>query len=150
MHGRKRAYKDIPLFNLFHTLLQTRTVKYQIQYNDPVCSNSTSPAKVKIVLGLIRSQNLQYLLETGKYALDIMEEAVVQGGAPYRFSSTYFGSLGYFIDKINGTQSNSPCFWTIFIGKPNGRTVLSPVGVSSLFIKSGQTLIMRYQRFEHS
>lgn len=81
-----------------------------------------------------------------------MEQAVTNFGAPFRFSATYFGArLGYFINAINGTESDpfESCFWFFFIRRPRGTEFLSPVGVSNFQIPgNGYSIIWRFMQNE--
>ena len=115
-------------------------VTYKIEFSDPFCSNKTAPPSVWVKV------------KRKSTALDVMEQAVDQFGAPYRFSATYFGTpLGYFIDSINGTASNleDSCFWFFFVGTPDGKEFLSPVGVSNFRVPGkGYSIIWRFSQFE--
>lgn len=119
-------------------------VDYEIEYNDPSCSNATAPDSVEV---RVRRRST---------ALTVMETVVDNFGRPYRFSATYFGGeLGYFIDSINGTASDpeSNCFWFIFIRAPNGTEFLSPLGVSNFRIPGKDYgIIWRFMtfNFEHN
>jgi len=116
-------------------------VGYKIRYS-PECSDGTPPPDQ--CFATFGNRN-------GINAMDIMEAAVNQGGTPYRFSATYFGSfLGYFIDVLNGTASASPCYWAVLYELSNGTEVLADVGVTNLRIYNKQSLLMQYQTFEHS
>ena len=77
-------------------------------------------------------------------ALKLMEYAVDKEGNDYQFSATYYKDLGIFIDKLNGTGSAGKCYWSVNIGYPGGEEELSQVGVSTLDIPNGYTLIMKY------
>ena len=77
-------------------------------------------------------------------------EASVDVNREYQFTATYFGStLGYFIDAINGTSSNNPCYWFFYFQAPGQPgPVLSNLGVSNFFIPtSGYSIFMRYEKF---
>jgi len=82
--------------------------------------------------------------------MDIMEAAVNQGGAAYRFSTTFSGIHHYFIDQLNGTASDSPCYWIVYTEISDGTTVLANVGVTNLRIYNKESLLMQYQTFAHS
>ena len=84
---------------------------------------------------------------------DVMEKAVTQYGPAYRFSTTYFGAdLGYFIDKINGTESNSPCYWLFYFKGPyDEKATLSPAGVTNFFIPGDNyAIIFCYAQSAHA
>ena len=74
-------------------------VDYTILYEDETCSNGTAP------------DSLSVSVKKGSTVLTMMEQAVTDIGTSYTFSATYFGGdLGYSINTINGTTSDSPCF----------------------------------------
>jgi hypothetical protein len=89
----------------------------------------------------------------GSTGLNVMEQAVTRFGRPFRFSATYFGArLGYFIDTINGVESDpfDSCFWFLFIRRPNGKEFLSPVGISNFLIRrNGYSIIWRFMQREN-
>ena len=116
---------------------QEISVNYEIQYPDAQCSTATPPDAVN---GAVNANSS---------VLRLMERAADLSTA-YRFTATYFGStLGYFIDTINGTQSNNPCFWFIYIRLSTGEEFLSPLGVSNYIISaSGHSIIWRYETFD--
>ena len=79
-------------------------------------------------------------------ALKIMEHAVNQGGSDYQFSATYLKDLGYYTNKLNGTGSAAQCYWSIYIGNPDGGEERSKVGLTHLHIRNGYSLIMKYEQ----
>jgi hypothetical protein len=115
-------------------------VTYKIEYEDLFCSNTTAPSTVQVQV------------KRGSTGLSVMEQAVTKFGTPFRFSATYHGArLGYFIDAINGTESdqNTSCIWLLFIRRPDGREFLSPVGVSNIRIPgNGYSIIWRLTQTE--
>lgn len=121
---------------VFH-LFQTRVaVTYKIEYENTMCSNATALPTVWVKV------------KRGSTALNVMEQAVTNFGTPYRFSATYFGAkLGYFVNTINGTESDSleSCFWFFFVRNPWGREFQSTVGVSNFRVPgNGYSIIWRY------
>ena len=75
-----------------------------------------------------------------------MERAVTKFGAAYGFSATYFGKTkGYVVDNINGTESDDICVWNIFVEFSDGTSRMSSKSVTNTNIRSGQSLIMRYE-----
>lgn len=107
---------------------------YSIEFPIENCTaNNVPPSPVTVSIG------------TGDTALDVLEAAVdVNSG--YRFTATYFGSLGYLIDAINGTASKDPCYWFFYYQKPGMEPVFSDVGVSSFVIpEDGYSIIFRYE-----
>ena len=83
-------------------------------------------------------------------AQHVMEKAVTVYGKAYQFTATYFGSsLGYFIDKINGTGSlpAKSCFWLFYFRRPDGMEIPSPVGVTNYIIPgNGYTIVLRFEQ----
>ena len=88
-------------------------------------------------------------VKKGSTVLTVMEQAVTNFGRSYRFSATYFGGdLGYFIDTINGTTSDSPCFWFLYTSTPTScDETLSPVGVSTATVNKGSSVTWRFEQF---
>ena len=110
-------------------------VNYQLEYTQQRCSgDSTPPPPVTVEIPV------------GSVALRVMELAVDQDRS-YRFSATYFGTqLGYFIDTINGTSSDDPCYWFFYYQPPRMDPVFSNLGVSSFVIPdNGGRVIFRYE-----
>ena len=95
---------------------------------------------------------VQVEIPVGSSAFIVMENAVNVYGASYRFTATYYGSMGYLIEAINDvpyTVTNHPisrCFWKFIVRYPNGTAVAPDVGVSSFtFNTMGYSMIMSYQ-----
>ena len=112
--------------------------EYRIDYDDPYCTDGyvSSPDKVAV-------ESL-----TGVTAQHVMEKAVTDFGSAYRFTATYYGAaLGYSIDKLNGVSNDnaSDCVWRLFTRRRDGKTILSPVGISNFYIlEDGLTIVMSY------
>ena len=112
----------------------SKEVGYKIRY-DSKCSDKNPPKDLVIPSG-----------PKGMNALDIMKYAVDHEGSDYQFSATYFKSLGFFIDKLNGTESCGPCYWAVYIVHSDGTEEKSKRGVSSLQIEVSQSLMMKYEK----
>ena len=113
------------------------SVQYIVEYSDDRCSTAPDPAQATTKV------------PAGSVALIVMQEAA-NDDSQLRFTATYFGSdLGYYIDAINGTSTDSEnrCYWLIYVRYPNGTEFLSPLGVSSYVLPgTGYSLIWRYTR----
>ena len=88
----------------------------------------------------------------GSSAFDVIENAVNQFGSSYKFTATYYQSMGYFIEAINNvpyTVTNHPpsrCSWKFIVQYPDGTQEEPDVGVSTFtFNNDGYSMIMRYQ-----
>ena len=116
---------------------QTYQVDYQLEFPQKNCSGSSIPPTPVTVT-----------IPVGGVAQRVMELAVDQDRS-YRFSATYFGTqLGYFIDTINGTTSNNPCFWFFYYQPPGMNPVLANLGVSNFVIPdNGGRVIFRYETY---
>ena len=118
-------------------------VEYAFQYPDmEKCPQS--------MMDINQFDPISVTIPTNGTAQNVLEASVGVGTA-YRFTATYFGStLGYFIDAINGTSSDNPCYWFFYYqapGLPN--PVLSNLGVSNFIIPtSGYSIFMRYEEFK--
>ena len=111
-------------------------VDYTILYEDETCSNGTAPDSVMVSV------------KKGSTVLTVMEQAVTDFGRFYRFTATYFGGdLGYSIGTINGTTSDSPCFWFLYTSTPTGGEILSPVGVSTATVNKGSGVTWRFEPY---
>ena len=111
-------------------------VTYTILYEDETCSDDTAPDSVVVSV------------KKGSTVQTVIEQAVTDFGRFYRFSATYFGGdLGYFIDTINGTTSDNPCFWFLYTSTPTSGEALSPVGVSTATVEKGSAVTWRYESF---
>ena len=109
-----------------------------MEYPDFGCSSAPDPDTVTVTVP-IKSR-----------ALIVMQEAASMN-SDLRFSATYFGSeLGYFIEKLNGTNSDlgKSCFWFIYIRDPKGNEFLSPLGVSNYVLRgNGYSIVWRFQQY---
>lgn len=78
-----------------------------------------------------------------------MQKAVDEGNSRYKFSSTYSQNWGYMIDEIDGTrpQQDEKCYWAVYVRDRDGKEVFSNLGVSSLAIANGCTLLLKYQSY---
>lgn len=116
-------------------------VTFEIQYPDSTCTGGISTVPPRPVT-----------LNTtaGGVAQEVLERAV-ELGRSYRFAATYFGSeLGYFVDAINGTRSNNPCFWFFLIQEPGstGDLITAPLGISNYVIPGeGYSIVFQYKSF---
>ena len=110
-------------------------VNYQLEFPQQRCPGGSSPPPPVSVE-----------IPVGSVAQRVMELAVDQDRS-YRFSATYFGTqLGYFIDTINGTTSNNPCFWFFYYQPPGMNPVLANLGVSNFVIPDNEgRVIFRYE-----
>ena len=136
MHALYSLIVDILFHAAFRHEQKMIDVDYTILYEDETCSNGTAPDSVMVSV------------KKGSTVLTVMEQAVTDFGRSYRFSATYFGGdLGYFIDTINGTTSDSPCFWFLYTSTPTSGEALSPVGVSTATVKKGSAVTWRFEPF---
>lgn len=128
------------------------TVTYSVEYpprDEYPCGVKQPP---------LPNPSVPVLIPAGASAYNVMENAVSDYGASYKFTATYYGSaLGYLIDAINDvpvavTQlPPSVCYWEFYVKYPNGTEVSSAVGVSSFtFNSSGYGITMRYHDSAHS
>ena len=115
-------------------------VNYQLEFPQQRCPGGSSPPPPVSVE-----------IPVGSVAQRVMELAVDQDRS-YRFSATYFGTqLGYFIDTINGTTSNNPCFWFFYYQPPGMKPIFANLGVSNFVIPdNGGRVIFRYETFTES
>ena len=126
------------------------TVNYSVEYppeDEYPCGVKQAPLPSSIPIVVL----------AGSTAFRVMENAVNSYGSSYKFTATYFGSLGFLIDAINGipcavTQlPPSVCYWEFYIKYPNGTEVSSSVGVSSFtFNSDGYGMTMRYHDSAHN
>lgn len=82
---------------------------YIIDYPDPFCIEAAPLDAINVVT------------RSGSSALDVMEEAVAQGGRAYNFSVSYGAieeSFGYVIQQLNGVAKNGSCSWTASVTNP--------------------------------
>ena len=121
-----------------------RTVKYQVQFPDPIClqQGGSLPSSTVVRIG------------AGGTALDVMIAAADKRRA-LNFKSTYFGNSGYFITQIGGTANNASigtgCFWSFYYKIPGLDETRSSLGVSNVVIPGdGWIVIWRYEQFQHS
>ena len=81
----------------------------------------------------------------GGTALDVMIAAADKDSS-FNFKSTYYGNSGYFIDSIDKTSNEKPCYWSFYYEIPGLPETKSPLGVSSVVIPgNGWHIIMRYE-----
>ena len=134
-----------------HTILQENPmcdvnpssidVEYSFQYSD---MQNCPPSAMSNPL-----DQISVTIPANGTAQNVLE-ASVGVSREYQFTATYFGStLGYFIDTINGTSSNNPCFWFFYFQAPGQPgPVLSNLGVSNFIIPtSGYSIFMQYEKF---
>lgn len=125
----------------------TVTVEYSVKYLPQdehyyICGVSQPPIPNPVSV----------VVPAGSTAFEVIENAVNQFGSSYKFTATYFYSMGYFINAINDvpyTITNHPpsrCFWKFIVQYPNGTEVAPDVGVSTFtFNSDGYGMIMSYQ-----
>lgn len=115
-------------------IAQMIEVNYELQFPVESCSDKVPPTAVVVNVGV------------GSPALAVLEGAS-NISRDYRFTATYFNTtLGYFIDTINGTTSECPCFWFFYVQEPGGQPELADVGVSNYIIPgSGYSVMFRYE-----
>lgn len=69
----------------------------------------------------------------------------------YNFKTTYFGDSGFFVDAINGTASQDPCYWFFDYIIPGLSVQRSQFGVSNVIVPGdGFTIILVYTKFVSS
>ena len=79
--------------------------------------------------------------------LDVMI-AAADRNREYNFKSTYFGDSGFFIDAINGTANQDPCYWFFDYIIPGLPAQRSQFGVSNVVVPGDRfSIIFRYMRY---
>ena len=92
----------------------TITTRYILDYPDPFCFDGNAPTPVTVVT------------RSGNSALDVMEEAVAQGGREYNFSVNYaevMDIFGYVIHQLNGVATNGSCSWVVTVTSPGENSI---------------------------
>ena len=66
----------------------------------------------------------------------------------YNFQTTYFGDSGFFIDAINGTANQNPCFWFFDYIIPGLPVQRSQFGVSNVVVPGDRfSIILSFMNF---
>lgn len=121
------------------TCAAIRRVQYSLDFPDPSCPPTNTPP------GEIRVR-----VETGSTVFDAMV-AAADRNRDYNFQTTYFGDSGFFIDAINGTASQNPCFWFFYYVIPGLSEQKSQFGVSNVVVPGDNfSIILRYMDFNNA
>jgi len=77
----------------------------------------------------------------------IMEQAVRRNGTNYKFSIILNNhQQGYEIHQVSGVFTSDTCVWNIYVGTSS--TPLTSNNVLSHRVKSGESLILRYEKVD--
>ena len=66
----------------------------------------------------------------------------------FNFKSSYYGDCCFFIDAINGTANQDPCYWFIDYIIPGLPTQSSRLAVSNVVVPGNEfSVIFRYMKY---
>ena len=111
-------------------------MRLSLDFPDDSCPpTNTSPRRISVIV------------ETGSTVLDAMI-AAADRNSYFNFKSTYFGDSGFFIEAINGTANQDPCYWFFDYIFPGLSAQRSQFGVSNVVVPSGGfSVVFRYMRY---
>ena len=113
-----------------------RNVQFRLEFPDLTCPPVNTPP-----------ERINLIVETGSTVFDVMI-AAADRNRDYNFKTTYFGDSGFFIDAINGTASQAPCYWFFDYVIPGLEVQRSQFGVSNVVVPGdGFSIIFKYMRY---
>jgi hypothetical protein len=59
----------------------------------------------------------------------------------FEFKSTFYPSLGYFIDEIGGLRNANGWYWTLYVNDQ-----MSSLGASNYKLKAGDRILWKYEK----
>jgi hypothetical protein len=97
--------------------------------------NTLSPVSI-----VLRAGEAQYvaLVPENSSVYDTMK--VLASTTSFTFDATYYPSLGYFIEQINGITNADGTYWTLYINN-----AYSTIGASQYRIRKGDTVEWKYE-----
>ena len=111
-------------------------MRFSLDFPDDSCPPTNTPPR-----------RISVIVETGSTVLDVMI-AAADRSRYFNFKSTYFGDSGFFIEAINGTANQDPCYWFFDYIIPGLSAQRSQFGVSNVVVPGdGFSVIFRYMRY---
>ncbi|CAL1540364.1 unnamed protein product [Lymnaea stagnalis] len=125
----------------------------QCQLEQPPCGLCGKPINVTVrATNLLVAPNFDLVAaitgEPQRELLSFLEQAVELLNG-FKFKSTYFAGLGYFIDSINGVEGSIPnkTFWHISSAGKALECVVFLAGVSSYVPKKGEVILFNFTTY---
>lgn len=132
---------------------QTSNNSYQITKQEMVSSElntTTSPQNSKIIDINYKLEPKSYQLKANDYNLtptstvyNLMQLASADPRQPFLFETKDYGSMGLFIESINGLKNNNQTgeYWIYYVNGESAR-----IGISNQIVKSGDVIQWRYEK----